>query len=624
MLLLACPALLAQFSPGPLSKAHHALDGPTGCIKCHSIAGGNRKFKCLACHVEIRTRLAEKRGLHPVLLGGNQSEQECARCHSEHNGEEFVPIRWDVSLDEFNHRKTGYALEGKHAGLKCERCHTPDHIRPAARRGIQMKDLRRTYLGLSRECLSCHTDAHYGQLGADCQRCHDFATWKNAAHFDHATAKFKLTGAHEKVQCRKCHAEVPDPKPHIQFTGMAFGRCLDCHKDPHRGAFTAPCQSCHNDRAWKPAHNRVSFDHSKTKFPLEGKHDGLMCEKCHRSADFKQPVAHERCADCHKDAHNGQFITRADKGECAACHTVQGWKGGTFTVAQHARTRYPLEGRHAAVACEKCHIPKGAATTYRLKFDRCEDCHQDAHKGQFADPPNNRCESCHTVKGFRPSTFTLTRHNGTRYPLAGAHAAVPCMECHHEHVFPATPGRYRFGDLSCAGCHEDPHKGQFRDRMVAVRSDGKQAGCEACHNNRTWRDITRFDHASTGFLLTGAHRSLACQECHRPPNLALGLQKVDFHAAPKQCSGCHEDIHGGQFATRAESRDCSGCHVALKWKPSTFDHDKQSTYQLTGAHKEVACALCHKTKREVKGRVVLIFRLTPRECSACHANQNTD
>ena len=624
-LVLSAPAARAQFSPGPLSKAHHAYDSPIQCTRCHTVVGGNRKFKCLSCHVEIRQRLAERRGLHRVMLGGNQSEQECARCHSEHNGENFVPIRWDVSLDEFDHRKTGYPLEGKHAGLACRRCHAPEYIRPEARRGIQMKDLRRSYLGLSGDCATCHADPHFAQLGTDCRRCHEVSGWKNLGRFDHAAAKFKLNGAHEKVACRKCHAQVPDPKPHIQFTGLAFNQCRDCHKDPHRGAFAAPCQSCHSDRVWKPAHTNVSFDHSKTKFPLLGRHAGLVCEKCHRTSDFKQPVAHERCADCHRDPHKSQFVTRADRGECGSCHTVESWKPSTFTAAQHARTSYPLEGRHGAVACAKCHIPAGADTVYKVKSERCADCHQDPHRGQFASTPDSgRCEGCHTLKGFRPSTFTLTRHGQTRFPLAGAHAAVTCMECHHEHAFPPSPGRYRFDDLRCEGCHEDPHKGQFRVRMAAAGAGGSRAGCQACHTVQAWRDVSRFDHATTGFLLTGAHRAVACQECHRPPNLALGLQRVNFQAAPKECAGCHEDIHGGQFTGQAGARDCSGCHLPLKWKPTTFDHDQRSTFPLTGAHKDVACRLCHKTRREINGRVVLVYRPAPKECSACHGSQIID
>ncbi len=54
------------------------------------------------------------------------SSQECARCHSEHNGEDFPLIKWDIRT--LDHKQTGYALEGKHAGLTCNRCHNTQHI----------------------------------------------------------------------------------------------------------------------------------------------------------------------------------------------------------------------------------------------------------------------------------------------------------------------------------------------------------------------------------------------------------------------------------------------------------------------------------------------------------------
>ena len=92
-LLCAPVAAWCQFSPGALSKPHHTLDGPTHCTSCHLAAAGQRKFKCLSCHSDIRQRLADSRGLHPSLVAKGRAEDSCAKCHSEHNGETFVPIR---------------------------------------------------------------------------------------------------------------------------------------------------------------------------------------------------------------------------------------------------------------------------------------------------------------------------------------------------------------------------------------------------------------------------------------------------------------------------------------------------------------------------------------------------
>ena len=610
----------AQFSPGPLSKAHRSLEGPTRCTACHAVGTGARAFKCLSCHTEIRTRLAERRGFHATLSLTVRNQQECIRCHSEHNGERFVPIRWHVDLSEFDHRKTGYALEGRHRGLECRQCHAPRRISAVERRGIIVRDLGRTYLGLSRECLSCHADEHRGQLSAGCAKCHTFSAWKAAPGFDHGAARFQLAGAHRTVECAKCHPRAGDGMQWTQFAGLAFAGCTPCHQDPHRGAFAISCSACHSDDAWRPARMSEQFDHLRTEFPLAGKHIGVTCGRCHRTADFAQPVAHTRCLDCHADSHQGQFAARASGGECGACHTVDGWKPTTFTLASHQQTQYPLGGRHALVACEKCHAPAGNQTRYKIRFERCRDCHADSHRAEFSGPPHEeRCQQCHTVNGWRPSTFTLARHAKSRWPLAGAHAAIACADCHHSQANgqPAA-GRFRFSDLSCAGCHADPHGGQFTRRVIAQRPGAADAGCGSCHNLRRWRDVAKFDHSATMFPLAGAHRAVECRSCHRLQDSGGSIRNVVFRSAARECAACHEDIHGGQFAGARGGADCSRCHDVLKWKPSLFRHDRDSEFALAGAHRGVACALCHTATRNAGTRLVLVYKPTPKECSSCH------
>ena len=97
-------------------------------------------------------------------------------------------------------------------------------IPPAARKVILMKDLRRTYLGLSTACATCHEDKHNGQVGDKCDRCHTVAKWKDVTRFDHSTARYKLTGAHAKVECAKCHATLPSP--------VAASRVDTLHRNP--------------------------------------------------------------------------------------------------------------------------------------------------------------------------------------------------------------------------------------------------------------------------------------------------------------------------------------------------------------------------------------------------------
>jgi len=612
----------AQISPGPLSKAHESLSGPLSCTKCHVFGGRDVQLRCLDCHTEIRQRVTQRKGMHAVWVAPSATGKDCVACHSEHNGADFPLIRWQPNREAMDHSKTGFPLTGRHASAGCNDCHKAANIPAAARASILIKDLNYTYLGLSPDCRSCHVDEHRGQLGANCASCHTTTAWKPASGFNHATSKYPLTGAHATVACAKCHVAVADAKPYVKYVGLSFATCTGCHTDPHKGAFTGTCQSCHNTTNWNRVAQLQGFDHAKTDFPLLGKHASVTCADCHTHGDFKTPVAHALCADCHKDVHHGQFAARADKGECGSCHNVEGFKPSTFNVAAHAATMYPLDGRHASVACDQCHIAKGQDTVYKIAQTSCQSCHEDVHKGQFAAAPHqNRCEDCHNVRGFQPAVFALARHQQTRFPLTGAHIAIPCAQCHvpAQPGAAATPVKYRFDDRSCTACHQDPHHDEFRDRMVAKRADGSAAGCEACHSTSTWK-LKGFDHSKTDFPLAGAHRGVACADCHRPPNLETSLENVDFRAAPKLCSGCHQDPHGGQFAARKDVADCSSCHTVARWKPAEFNHNTRTPFPLQGAHQNVACGDCHKLTRAVNAQAVLFYKPAPTECKACHGN----
>jgi len=627
---LACIALLAliawvapgrvggQISPGPLARAHKSLDGTAQCISCHKLAAGEATFKCLDCHTEIAAHINGKHGFH-ARSQQKPGSQDCARCHSDHNGEDFALIKWNQQT--FDHTLTGYKLEGKHV-TDCNKCHNPTHILAEERPLIKRKDLTRTFMGMAQTCTTCHEDFHKGQLGPNCASCHNFEDWKKVTQqFDHGKTRYPLTGAHLTVQCAKCHTAGPDGK--ARYKPLPFNECTDCHQDPHKGSFKDTCQTCHTTAAWKRVITSAlsqHFDHSKTKYPLEGKHQTVECISCHAKGDFKKELAFDKCSKCHTpDPHSGQFAKRADKGECNACHTLEGWKPTTFDVKAHAKSDYPLVDKHAEVKCEKCHLPAGKATIYKVKFARCFDCHQDEHEGQFAVAPHlNKCDDCHNIKGFKPSQYTLAKHKDARLTLTGAHLATPCNDCHKESAAlqPKPKAQYYWANLDCTSCHEDVHKGQFKERMAKLGSDQKPLGCLGCHSTKTWKDMAKFDHSTTDFPLVGSHRSTACVDCHKPPNLETKLMNVDFKAAPKKCEECHQDVHGEQFA-KAGSTPCGDCHNSNKWKPSMFDHNR-TEFPLEGLHIPVPCSGCHKLFKPVNGKDVLFYKPTPKACSDCH------
>jgi hypothetical protein len=99
---------------------------------------------------------------------------------------------------------------------------------------------------------------------------------------------------------------VPLGKKEIQFKDTSQV-CEDCHKDAHDGQFAkagkTPCADCHDSQRWVPS----TFNHdTRTHFPLQGGHEGVACDKCHkqtRMVDAKPVIVYKqapsKCSDCH-------------------------------------------------------------------------------------------------------------------------------------------------------------------------------------------------------------------------------------------------------------------------------------------------------------------------------------
>lgn len=511
----------AQISPGPLSRAHAKLEGSSHCLDCHDRGKGVSVDKCLGCHKPLQQRVAAGKGLH-----ARPEYRDCKTCHVEHQGADAELVWWGKQgRAAFDHALTGQPLAGKHAQISCEKCHKPP-----------------VYVGLTTSCASCHADEHRGQFpGRACSECHTQTAWKPASGFDHAKTRWPLTGKHAPVTCEKCHTtRQPDPqKPGATFRlfrVVAGKDCVSCHQDTHKGRLGTNCASCHNTGGWREAIRAGSgkgFDHSRTAYPLQGRHASVSCEKCHAPG---QPlrVKHDRCTDCHKDAHAGLPARTAEAGRCERCHDVNGFRPARFGPDDHAKTAYPLAGAHLAVACDACHKPtgtRGVAIPLRLGASRCTDCHRDPHEGQVARYlAKGGCEACHTVDSWRQVKFD---HAQTRYPLAGSHARVACAKCHRVPAQAGAEAKLKLSGLAttCEGCHRDPHQGQF------ARA-GKPASCERCHTTDTVK-ATRFDHArDSAYALDGAHIRLACSACHKPETRG-GVTFVRYKPLPTKCSGCH-------------------------------------------------------------------------------------
>lgn len=531
-LLLACAAVFApaQISPGDLTRAHRDLEGIENCTQCHTIGKALSNRKCLSCHKEIETRIAAKKGYHATIDG-----KQCVECHKEHHGKDFEIVHFDRK--KFNHTEAGYALEGKHASIRCEQCHEKSKIVAADIKIFSDERKAKTFLGVSKECLSCHKDEHRGQFKASCLTCHTFSAWKPAEKFSHDQAQFTLTGAHAKVECASCHKKTWAGGSTVQFVHLKFNTCRSCHTDPHKGKFRQECSSCHTVDSWHQVKGGT-FDHSKTQFPLKGKHAALKCEKCHaKNSEWKNASGERgfhitrfrRCGDCHEDAHARQFRQRKDRGACESCHHEDGFIPADYTIRQHAQTRFVLTGGHIATPCEKCHQSgKVKAKSSRLfhwaQAPTCITCHKDIHNGQFAKKMTNGCETCHTTDAWNQLRFS---HDKTKFPLRGKHALIECSQCHKSEN---NIVRYVGITRQCAACHEDQHAGQFMA--------GGKTECEKCHTDKSWHELLFNHDTQSRFALTGKHASVPCEKCHTK-TAAGKKQIIRYKPLGTACIDCH-------------------------------------------------------------------------------------
>jgi hypothetical protein len=290
------------------------------------------------------------------------------------------------------------------------------------------------------------------------------------------------------------------------------------------------------------------------------------CSACH-TAPWATTRMADRCAACHTDIATQMFdvaklhgmITKKSPAlECRVCHPdhrgpsalLTDLSGNTFP---HEALGFKLEGKHASVKCDQCHINN----VYKDTPADCYSCHKqnDEHKGQFG----NDCGACHDSSDWKKATFD---HNLSAFKLEGKHASVKCDQCHVNNVFKGTP-------TDCYSCHKqnDEHDGKFG------------TDCSTCHSLKSWDDAI-FDHSKSNFALTGAHVKVACERCH---------ENGKFKGLDTACVSCHAEpaAHMGQFGT-----DCVACHSTDAWTPASFN-GKHAFPLNHGEGGTVSCATCH-------------------------------
>lgn len=643
-------------APGAIAAVHARVPELAGdhCAKCHGGWFGSMTPSCLKCHEVIQQQIDDHRGLHGTMQP--QQAAACATCHSEHHGFDFQMVNRQsfalagTSVTEFDHRRVGWEMAGKHLELDCAKCHELAHSAILPEGG-------RRYIGLDQDCKTCHDDPHEGRMAQQCADCHGQEKFDELHAVGHDKV-LPLIGGHAGLECRKCHEKDGPNALELEGRDKVPARtCVDCHESPHGLGFvegvadlqqmpTAKvCVVCHEPPHQSFRDERLTVNaqqHAVSGFPIDPPHDKVKCQDCHGgdgTFDARYPGrSADQCVQCHRDVHAGQFAGGpfADV-SCTGCHDPLHWEPHAFTPELHDKAALPLDGAHLKAKCEDCHqLPAGSdVRVFRGTDDRCDTCHQDAHGGYFdrrlaSAPPvaHGQCAQCHVTASFSQPADGFDHGAWTGFPLNGAHAQEACESCHGRADKPDEHGRTfghvedRYGRVEgCNTCHQDPHQGAFDELGMPHVVKGK-TGCARCHAESSFRTFPGgFDHQRwTGFPLRGAHEKASCTACHAkliPPDEHGRTWQA---AVGKECQDCHEDPHAGQFTVRGQV-NCARCHRSDDFHDLAFQHDLHSRFQLGEPHKSLPCASCHKPT-QVDGREVVRYRPIAHECVDCHGAQD--
>ncbi len=521
-------------------------------------------MRILSCLIII---LAAAGAAYPQSPHGSNLRLDCSDCHVSTNWEK-IPDR--IKFD--HNTQTSFMLTGQHATVDCKSCH---------------KSL--IFSQAKTSCNSCHNDIHRNSLGPDCARCHTPKTWIiNDVIQIHQNGRFPLVGAHLSADCSSCHSEYGN----LYFPPLNTS-CFSCHAKQYY-ATTSPnhvqsnistdCRSCHSMTSF--AWTAQNFDHSF--FPLIGGHKIQNCFSCHTQGSNFGGLSPD-CYSCHKQdfisAKNPDHVQAKFSTRCTDCHNIMSFIPSTFN---HSSTGFILTGAHTSVSCSSCHT-----SGYTNTPADCYSCHSKDFAAT-TDPNHvaqgfpHDCSQCHSTSSWGDASFD---HNTTGFPLTGAHASVACSSCH-------TSG-YTNTPTDCYSCHSQTYAAATSPANHAAA--GLPHTCQDCHNTSSWT-ASSFNHATTGFTLTGAHVSLDCSSCHK--GTVTGLTTDCYSCHSKDFNSTTDPNHVAQ----GFPHDCSQCHSTSSWDVATFDHNT-SGFPLTGAHASVACASCHAAG----------YTNTPADCYSCHS-----
>jgi predicted CXXCH cytochrome family protein len=177
------------------------------------------------------------------------------------------------SQETFDHFSTGFQLDGAHANVTCEACHTGG-----------------SFTNTSPACVSCHSIGGLTHASAKpvdhvlsndfCADCHTTAAWVPAGFMEHASVTGSCASCHNGTTatgkipahissgdtCDDCHTTIAWLPASFDHSGIA-GNCISCHngttatgKNLAHIQTSDVCEDCHSNTLWIPA---TTVDHTQ-------------------------------------------------------------------------------------------------------------------------------------------------------------------------------------------------------------------------------------------------------------------------------------------------------------------------------------------------------------------------
>jgi DmsE family decaheme c-type cytochrome len=530
------------------------------CVPCHETyvtafaTNVHAQTECERCHGAASRHLESRGGGEATILSLLPADQKTATAQATTPAE-----RAEICLDCHESKSPDLATEWRtsshvHHDVACPDCHVahydvPPGTPPAdlARRDSNSRLVQWSPADVLPQVPSGHMGAATPER---CYRCHaEMKRFENAGHphqigtaiTDAPYSSKRATGS-ERFECTTCH----DPHGNV-IARTRKELCLTCHEGPHMREWRGSphdmagigCTDCHNP-------------HPATGVAMSVQQP-QVCYRCHGETRQLQEIAgpHQLlgpnqfiCTTCHRP--HGQVTTQTRTDVCLSCHT------GTPTMAWHSSYH-----DRQNVACADCHdahpdarLPRNTAISHTtldrpsrrpmrvIEPDACFKCHPQIFA--LASLPSHhpiregkvRCSDCHDAHGEEDQSLKAQTLNELCYechgekegPFVWEHPPVTenCGTCHAAHGTVANNLLKQPPTFLCLRCH------------TGHSTHGATFQCTRCHEiELPGGDVTT--------LVAGG-----------PRNPMIPLTPTLQQALFTDCTQCHSQIHGSDFATGFE------------------------------------------------------------------------